>query len=54
MKYKHLQQIFTLALLLTGGIASAQVTIKGNVYGGGNEGNVTGSPQVIIVPTTTE
>ena len=50
MEYKLVQQMkaknskrkvfLTLALLLSCGIASAQVTIKGNVYGGGRLGDV--------------
>ena len=45
MEYKRIQTMnvlksrrkafLLLAMLLTGGMASAQVTIKGNVYGGG-------------------
>ena len=37
-----------LALLLTGGMASAQVQINGNVYGGGNLGIVTENTTVIV------
>lgn len=37
-----------LALLLTGGMASAQVIIKGNVYGGGNMGEVKHNTSVIV------
>lgn len=38
--YKTSKYVLALALLLTGGIAKAQVTIHGNVYGGGNHGVV--------------
>ena len=37
-----------MALLLTGGIAKAQVTVHGNVYGGGNIGEVTKNTSVIV------
>ena len=35
-------------LLLAGGMASAQVFIEGNVYGGGNIGEVTESTSVTV------
>ena len=38
--YKTRKYVLALALLLTGGIAKAQVTVHGNVYGGGNIGEV--------------
>ena len=37
-----------MALLLAGGLATAQVTIDGNVYGGGNLGQVDGSTTVTV------
>ena len=58
MEYKRLQQmkakksrrkvLLTLALLLSCGMASAQVTIKGNVYGGGKLGDVSQNTSVTI------
>ena len=38
--YKTRKYVLALALLLTGGIVKAQVTIHGDVYGGGNLGEV--------------
>lgn len=38
--YKTRKYVLALALLLTGGIVKAQVTIDGDVYGGGNLGEV--------------
>ncbi len=52
--YKTRKYVLALALLLTGGIAKAQVTVHGNVYGGGNIGEVvkttdgTGNTSVIV------
>ncbi len=52
--YKKRKYVLALALLLTGGIAKAQVTVHGNVYGGGNIGEVvkttdgTGNTSVIV------
>ena len=43
-----------LALLLTGGMASAQVQINGNVYGGGNLGIVTENTTVTVNGGTIE
>ena len=37
-----------MAMLLTGGMASAQVVVKGNVYGGGEYGKVTQNTSVTI------
>ena len=37
-----------LAMLLSGGVASAQVTVNGNVYGGGEYGQVTENASVTI------
>ena len=42
------------AMLLTGSIASAQVKVKGNVYGGGELGKVTENAQVKINDGTME
>ena len=46
--YKKRKYVLALALLLTGGIAKAQVTVHGNVYGGGNIGEVTENTSVIV------
>ena len=51
MKYRN---ILIVLLLLTGGMASAQVTIKGNVYGGGKLGIVTSNTSVNINNGTTK
>ena len=58
MEYKRIQTMnvlksrrkafLLLAMLLTGGMASAQVTIKGNVYGGGELGDVSENTNVKI------
>ena len=58
MEYKRIQTMnvlksrrkafLLLAMLLTGGMASAQVTIKGNVFGGGYEGTVSENTTVTI------
>ena len=39
---------FLMALLLMGGMASAQVNIEGNVYGGGYDGTVSDSTTVTV------
>ena len=42
------RRLLLLALMLTGGMASAQVVIEGNVYGGGNIGKVTKNTTVTV------
>ena len=44
--YKTRKYVLALALLLTGGIVKAQVTIHGDVYGGGNLGEVSDNATV--------
>ena len=47
LKKNSMRQLLLLLLLfLTGGQAQAQITIAGSVYGGGNEGNVSGNTTV--------
>ena len=46
--YKTRKYVLALALLLTGGIVKAQVTIDGDVYGGGNLGEVRDNATVIM------
>ena len=40
--------ILCVMLLLTTIVAQAQISIKGNVYGGGNEGNLVGGTKVVV------
>ena len=51
MKYRHTLLVL---LLLMSGMASAQVTINGNVYGGGKIGIITESTSVTINQGTTK
>ena len=48
MPYKF-RYILTIALLLMVGKAVAQVTVKGSVFGGGDESYVTGSANMATV-----
>ena len=47
MKTKR-KTFLLMALLLTGGVASAQVKIEGNVYGGGKVGSVSQNTTVVV------
>ena len=63
MRYTHIMTgrgatlrmaLFTIAVLLTGGTALAQVKVHGNVYGGGNLADVGGSVTVNMSAGTVE
>ena len=54
MKFCRKHIAFLLALLLSGGMASAQVRVKGNIYGGCELGKVTQNTTVLLNDGTTE
>ena len=53
MKIKRIRHMVLLAMLLFSGMASAQVLVKGNVYGGGELGTVTVDTKVTINTNST-
>ena len=53
MKIKGINSVFLMAMLLSGGVASAQVVVKGNVYGGGELGKVETNTTVTINANST-